>query len=111
MDVSSSSCNPPWFDLSSDSFYTDLESEYDKFIADATRLAQDVSGNQTFYTVKPLLNFWAAFTPSKEVRDFPLYRLITLKANTALYRVVLESVESLKSMRRLFIHPLGSDHS
>lgn len=40
--------------------------EYNKFIADALRLAEDVSYNQTFNTVKPLLNFWAAFTPSKE---------------------------------------------
>ncbi|KAI9064597.1 hypothetical protein FKP32DRAFT_1591227 [Trametes sanguinea] len=39
--------------------------EKGKFIEDALRLAQDISGNQTFYTVKPLLNFWAAFTPSK----------------------------------------------
>lgn len=45
----------------------DTTEEYDKFIEDATRLAQDVSGNQTFHTVKPLLNFWAAFSPSKEV--------------------------------------------
>ncbi|TFK39079.1 IgA peptidase M64-domain-containing protein [Crucibulum laeve] len=49
-------------------FFSDgyLEEEYDKFIQDAGRLAQDVSGNQTFNTVKPLLNFWAAFSPSKE---------------------------------------------
>ncbi|KAI0718188.1 IgA peptidase M64-domain-containing protein [Cerioporus squamosus] len=40
--------------------------EKGKFIEDALRLAEDISGNQTFYTVKPLLNFWAAFTPSKE---------------------------------------------
>ncbi|KAI0351405.1 hypothetical protein OH77DRAFT_1429702 [Trametes cingulata] len=40
--------------------------EKDKFIDDAMRLAKDISGNQTFYTVKPLLNFWAAFTPSRE---------------------------------------------
>ncbi|RPD74014.1 hypothetical protein L226DRAFT_535904 [Lentinus tigrinus ALCF2SS1-7] len=40
--------------------------EKGKFIEDAFRLAEDISGNQTFYTVKPLLNFWAAFTPSKE---------------------------------------------
>ncbi|KAI0824018.1 IgA peptidase M64-domain-containing protein [Trametes gibbosa] len=40
--------------------------EKDKFLEDAMRLAEDISGNQTFYTVKPLLNFWAAFTPSKE---------------------------------------------
>ncbi|GJE91909.1 IgA peptidase M64-domain-containing protein [Phanerochaete sordida] len=40
--------------------------EHAKFIADALRLAEDVSYNQTFNTVKPLLNFWAAFTPSKE---------------------------------------------
>ena len=41
--------------------------EKGKFVQDALRLAEDISGNQTFYTVKPLLNFWAAFTPSKEV--------------------------------------------
>ncbi|KAI0718190.1 IgA peptidase M64-domain-containing protein [Cerioporus squamosus] len=40
--------------------------ERGKFIEDALRLAEDISGNKTFYTVKPLLNFWAAFTPSKE---------------------------------------------
>ncbi|KAI1786873.1 IgA peptidase M64-domain-containing protein [Ganoderma leucocontextum] len=40
--------------------------EKDKFLDDALRLAEDISSNQTFYTVKPLLNFWAAFVPSKE---------------------------------------------
>ncbi|KAI0373796.1 hypothetical protein BV20DRAFT_962379 [Pilatotrama ljubarskyi] len=60
--------------------------EKDKFLDDAMRLARDISGNQTFYTVKPLLNFWAAFTPSREsgigsggvpkesVTPFELYR-------------------------------------
>ena len=48
--------------------YADTSEEKGKFIEDALRLAEDISGNQTFYTVKPLLNFWAAFTPSKEVR-------------------------------------------
>ncbi|KAH0832139.1 IgA peptidase M64-domain-containing protein [Lanmaoa asiatica] len=37
-----------------------------KFLDDASRLARDISTNQTFFTVKPLLNFWAVFTPSKE---------------------------------------------
>ena len=46
---------------------SDLAEEYDKFLADAKRLAEDVSYNQTFNTVRPLLNFWAAFTPSNEV--------------------------------------------
>lgn len=45
----------------------DTADEYDKFMADAMRLAKDVSGNQTFNTVKPLLNFWAAFSASNEV--------------------------------------------
>ena len=45
----------------------DTAEEKDKFLDDAFRLAEDISGNQTFYTVKPLLNFWAAFVPSKEV--------------------------------------------
>ncbi|TFK93297.1 hypothetical protein K466DRAFT_478926 [Polyporus arcularius HHB13444] len=40
--------------------------EKGKFVEDSLRLAEDISSNQTFYTVKPLLNFWAAFTPSKE---------------------------------------------
>jgi len=45
----------------------DTESERSKFFDDATRLVGEISQNQTFYTVKPLLNFWAAFTPSAEV--------------------------------------------
>lgn len=45
----------------------DTVSEYNKFIADAMRLAKDISSNQTFNTVKPLLNFWAAFSASNEV--------------------------------------------
>ncbi|KAF9063286.1 IgA peptidase M64-domain-containing protein [Rhodocollybia butyracea] len=49
-------------------FFSDgyILEEREKFIQDALRLAEDVSGNQTFNTVKPLLNFWAAFTPSEE---------------------------------------------
>ncbi|KAF7299436.1 hypothetical protein MIND_00893400 [Mycena indigotica] len=49
-------------------FFSDgyLVEERDKFIRDATRLANDISGNQTFNTVKPLMNFWGAFTPSRE---------------------------------------------
>ncbi|KAJ7505730.1 IgA peptidase M64-domain-containing protein [Mycena galericulata] len=49
-------------------FFSDgyLPEEQGKFIVDAMRLANDISGNQTFNTVKPLMNFWAAFTPSKE---------------------------------------------
>ena len=46
--------------------YADTESEKSKFFDDATRLASEMSRNQTIYTVKPLLNFWAAFTPSAE---------------------------------------------
>ncbi|EKM79164.1 hypothetical protein AGABI1DRAFT_106739 [Agaricus bisporus var. burnettii JB137-S8] len=40
--------------------------EMDKFFTDAKRLADDISQNQTFFTVRPLLNFWGAFTPSEE---------------------------------------------
>ncbi|KAJ7644444.1 IgA peptidase M64-domain-containing protein [Roridomyces roridus] len=49
-------------------FFSDgyLAEEREKFFQDAMRLANDVSRNQTFHTVKPLMNFWAAFTPSKE---------------------------------------------
>jgi hypothetical protein len=46
----------------------DVPEERKKFFEDATRLALDISGNQTFNTVKPLLNFWAAFSPSNEVQ-------------------------------------------
>jgi hypothetical protein len=45
----------------------DTADEYDKFIADARRLADDISANTTFAPVRPLLNFWAAFAPSAEV--------------------------------------------
>ncbi|KAI9450216.1 IgA peptidase M64-domain-containing protein [Lactarius psammicola] len=41
-------------------------SEYNKFISDVTRLVKEISANQTFHSVAPLLNFWAAFTPSEE---------------------------------------------
>jgi len=47
--------------------HPDTVDEKDKFIKDAMRLADDISGNQTFNTVKPLMNFWAAFAPSEEV--------------------------------------------
>ncbi|KAF8967037.1 IgA peptidase M64-domain-containing protein [Flammula alnicola] len=49
-------------------FFSDgyIPDEREKFISDALRLAEDVSKNQTFNTVQPLLNFWAAFSPSKE---------------------------------------------
>ncbi|ETW82139.1 hypothetical protein HETIRDRAFT_61336 [Heterobasidion irregulare TC 32-1] len=49
-------------------FFSDgyLASEQDKFIKDVTRLVSEISKNQTFHTVAPLLNFWAAFTPSNE---------------------------------------------
>ncbi|KAE9396151.1 cytochrome P450 [Gymnopus androsaceus JB14] len=49
-------------------FFSDgyLLEDKDKFMQDALRLAEDVSGNQTFHTVKPLMNFWAAFTASEE---------------------------------------------
>ncbi|THH30589.1 hypothetical protein EUX98_g3594 [Antrodiella citrinella] len=44
----------------------DLAQEEAKFIADAKRLVDDITNNHTFNTVKPLMNFWAAFTPSRE---------------------------------------------
>lgn len=40
--------------------------ERDKFLDDAMRLVTDLSSNQTFSTVRPLLNFWAVFSPSQE---------------------------------------------
>ena len=47
--------------------FSDTEEEESKFIVDATRLAYDIAANQTFSTVKPLLNIWAAFSPSEDV--------------------------------------------
>ncbi|KAI0315587.1 IgA peptidase M64-domain-containing protein [Amylostereum chailletii] len=49
-------------------FFADgyLAEERAKFIQDVVGLVGEISGNQTFHTVAPLLNFWAAFTPSKE---------------------------------------------
>ncbi|EIN12687.1 hypothetical protein PUNSTDRAFT_118417 [Punctularia strigosozonata HHB-11173 SS5] len=49
-------------------FFSDgyLASEKQKFLDDATKLALEISANQTFDTVQPLLNFWAAFSPSNE---------------------------------------------
>ncbi|KAH9011023.1 IgA peptidase M64-domain-containing protein [Lactarius pseudohatsudake] len=49
-------------------FFSDgyCASERDKFISDVTRLVKEISANQTFHSVAPLLNFWAAFTPSEE---------------------------------------------
>ncbi|KAF8440786.1 IgA peptidase M64-domain-containing protein [Boletus edulis BED1] len=40
--------------------------ERQKFLDDASRLARDLVTNQTFFTVRPLLNIWVVFTPSKE---------------------------------------------
>lgn len=40
--------------------------ERDKFLNDAMRLVTDLSANQTFASVRPLLNFWAVFSPSRE---------------------------------------------
>ncbi|KAL1748170.1 IgA peptidase M64-domain-containing protein [Schizophyllum fasciatum] len=47
-------------------FFADgyTEDEKDKFFEDATWLSEDITANVTFNTVKPLLNFWAAFTAS-----------------------------------------------
>ncbi|KAJ3520289.1 hypothetical protein NM688_g9184 [Phlebia brevispora] len=49
-------------------FFSDgyLAEEKAKFLEDAKRLADDISNNHTFNTVKPLMNFWAAFTRSNE---------------------------------------------
>ncbi|KAH8822575.1 IgA peptidase M64-domain-containing protein [Flagelloscypha sp. PMI_526] len=40
--------------------------ERDKFFRDALFLATNVTDGQTYATVLPTLNFWAAFTPSNE---------------------------------------------
>jgi hypothetical protein len=45
----------------------DTKDEKPKFVKDAQKLADDLAYNETFATVRPLMNFWAAFTPSNEV--------------------------------------------
>ncbi|KAF8583338.1 hypothetical protein K439DRAFT_1653512 [Ramaria rubella] len=49
-------------------FFSDGYTVHEKarFLADAKSLALDMSQNQTFATVQPLMNFWAAFSPSQE---------------------------------------------
>ena len=61
----------------------DTAGEYDKFTADAMRLAMDISGNQTFNTVKPLLNLWAAFSASNEVSCMTLSLPLIIKIHFA----------------------------
>jgi hypothetical protein len=40
----------------------------------------DISGNQTFSTVRPLLNIWAAFTPSNNVSmSLPIFHVFNLR--------------------------------
>ena len=58
------------------------------------RLVDDISKNQTFHTVKPLLNFWAAFSPSKEV----VFYLSRFRFNVSYFsRAVSVLVAFLKS--------------
>ncbi|KAF8704378.1 IgA Peptidase M64, partial [Rhizoctonia solani] len=49
-------------------FFSDgyTSDEKQRFIDDATRLGHAISVNQTYAPVAPLINFWGAFTPSKE---------------------------------------------
>ncbi|KAL0569287.1 hypothetical protein V5O48_012674, partial [Marasmius crinis-equi] len=49
-------------------FFSDgyLASEKSKFINDASTFAKDITTNATFHSVQPLMNFWAAFTPSNQ---------------------------------------------
>jgi len=68
----SDGCEQVWLNIWNGSqktpfMYTDLASEQDKFFADALRLAEDVTQKHTFHPVQPTMNFWAAFSPSKEV--------------------------------------------
>ncbi|KAK1227753.1 hypothetical protein PQX77_009224 [Marasmius sp. AFHP31] len=49
-------------------FFSDgyLASEKSKFLNDASTFAKDITTNATFQSVQPLMNFWAAFTASKQ---------------------------------------------
>ncbi|KAL1692019.1 IgA peptidase M64-domain-containing protein [Schizophyllum commune] len=49
-------------------FFSDgyVQEEKQRFVNDAYALALEITGNQTFNTVKPLLNIWAAFSSSGE---------------------------------------------
>ncbi|THH05957.1 hypothetical protein EW146_g9760 [Bondarzewia mesenterica] len=76
-----------------------LASEKDKFIADVRRLVVEISVNQTFQTVAPLLNFWAAFTPSNEVTfaSLPFFHSTFVVDLTALRRAASASAGYRKS--------------
>ena len=84
----------------------DVADERGKFIEDARRLAEDVSNNQTFNTVQPLLNFWAGFSPSKEVSFCSLINIPMVLSKYKLptvNRVGLASAVFLKSKVQLYI--------
>ena len=49
---------------------SDTVEERSKFVQDASRLANDLTANRTFAPVLPLLNFYAAYSPSNEVGAF-----------------------------------------
>ncbi|KAH9059979.1 IgA peptidase M64-domain-containing protein [Lactarius vividus] len=71
-------------------FFSDgyCASERHKFISDVSRLVKEISANQTFHSVAPLLNFWAAFTPSEEsgvgVGGVPKKQVVTIISTTEL---------------------------
>lgn len=50
----------------------DTEHEKDKFFADAMFLATNLTNGHTFSDVLPVMNFWAGFSPSAQVRLFEL---------------------------------------
>ncbi|THH17272.1 hypothetical protein EW146_g3507 [Bondarzewia mesenterica] len=96
--ISGSGSSPNRVDLT---FFSDgyLASEKDKFIADVKRLVVEISVNQTFQAVAPLLNFWAAFTPSNEVTSasLPFFHSTFVVDLTALRRAASASAGYRKS--------------
>lgn len=48
--------------------HADTEDEKDKFFDDAMSLAVEMTDGQTFADHLPLMNYWAGFSASKEVR-------------------------------------------
>ena len=49
----------------------DTPEEKHQFFKDVKFLVDSISANQTYHTVAPLMNFWAAYTPSKQVSSNP----------------------------------------
>lgn len=77
--------------------WADTEADKDKFFSDAKFLATNLTDGQTFSDVLPLVNWWAGFSPSKEVGSTPFVCMKQLVRSDMATRVVSELEASPKS--------------